>query len=220
MKENLKLTLIQTDVLWKQVKENLLKYDCYISAAAGTDLVILPEMFATGFIHDPETVASHQEEVVDWLSTSAASNNFCILGSHPCFEGNTFYNRLLIAQSGESLVSYNKRHLFAYGGEKKSYQAGTSRIVADVAGWKILPLICYDLRFPVWSRNTEDYDILIYIANWPAERMRIWTSLLQARAIENQCFVVGVNRTGTDGNKINYIGGSMVVAPDGEGRKG
>lgn len=195
-----------------------------------TELVILPEMFSTGFSMRPEALAETMEgESVQWMKRIAAEKKIILAGSLIIEEGGHYYNRLIwMLPHGQHGV-YDKRHRFAYAGEDGHYTAGRKRFIASVKGWKIQPLVCYDLRFPVWARQTPsqpppkgeektsaEYDVLIYVANWPEKRIHAWKTLLQARAIENQCYVVGVNRTGDDGAGIHYSGESMVIDPLGE----
>jgi len=216
MGEKLKLIMVQPDIIWQQISGNFDKYEQLLATAGSASLIILPEMFATGFIPDPEPFARQQNMVLEWMKNIAFKKESTILGSHPFHEKGLFYNRLICVAPDGNVNYYDKRHLFAYGGENIRYTAGKKRTLLEIDGWKVLPLICYDLRFPVWSRNTENYELLVYSANWPAERKEIWTSLLKARAIENQCYVAGVNRTGIDGQGINYAGQSMLISPLGD----
>lgn len=207
-----------------------------------TEIVLLPEMFSTGFSMRPEALAETMEgETVEWMRGIAGEKKIILVGSFICraapsgltdetVQGapsdlNGFYNRLVWMLPNGQYGYYDKRHRFAYAEEDKHYTAGTKRFITSVKGWKIQPLVCYDLRFPVWSRQQiqdhsqdaqPEYDVLIYVANWPEKRINAWKTLLQARAIENQCYVIGVNRTGKDGKDINYTGESMVIDPLGE----
>lgn len=186
-----------------------------------TEVVILPEMFSTGFSMKPELLAETMDgETVQWMKRMAAEKKIILTGSVIIEENNNYYNRLVwMLPTGEYGV-YDKRHCFAFAGEDEHYSAGTKRLIASVKGWKVNLQICYDLRFPVWARQSPspapEYDIIIYVANWPERRIHAWKTLLQARAIENQSYVVAVNRVGDDGNGIHYSGDSMVVDPLGE----
>jgi predicted amidohydrolase len=191
-----------------------------------TDLIILPEMFSTGFTMNPEKFAEPLNgPSLQWLAKKAKEKNAVICGSSAVEDNKNFYNRLFWVEPGGSVSVYNKRHLFHMAGEDKHYTMGNKKIIKTLNGWNFCPLVCYDLRFPVWSRNTyiktngtctAAYDVLIYIANWPETRAYPWKQLLIARAIENQCYVIGVNRIGADGNGIAHSGDSMVINPRGE----
>ena len=185
------------------------------------EIVVLPEMFSTGFSMKPELLAETMEgETVQWMKRMAAEKKIILAGSVIIEENNNYYNRLVWMQPNGQYGVYDKRHCFAFAGEEEHYTAGTKRLIASVKGWKINLLVCYDLRFPVWARQTlgsaAEYDVLIYVANWPERRIHAWKTLLQARAIENQCYVVGTNRVGKDGNNIHYSGESMIIDPLGE----
>ncbi|HEX7413853.1 MAG TPA: amidohydrolase [Bacteroidia bacterium] len=224
--EKLSLTLIQTSLAWENPDANISNFNKLISSSKETDLIILPEMFTTGFTMQPSTNAESCEgKGLQWMKQKAAEKNCYITGSICVEENNKHYNRLYWVDANKSYLSYNKRHLFRMGVEDQHYTAGTEKIITDIKDWKILPLICYDLRFPVWSRNkwqlknnelVADYDVLIYVANWPQIRSYPWKQLLIARAIENQCYVVGVNRIGIDGNNLHHTGDSVVINPFGE----
>jgi predicted amidohydrolase len=180
------------------------------------DLVLLPEMFTTGFLSTPEDVSqSLQEEAISWLKNVAVTSHCSIAGSLIIHENHHYYNRLICAHPSDEVSLYDKRHLFRMAGEEKHYAQGTKRSISIIKGWRICWQICYDLRFPVWSRSRNDYDVLVYIASWPAQRSDVWNILLKARAIENQSYVIGVNRIGKDGNEIAYIGESSVIDPKG-----
>lgn len=198
------------------------------SIKAKTEIVVLPEMFSTGFSMKPEGLSETMEgETMQWMKRIATEKKIILTGSIIIEEDQHYYNRLIWMLPNGQYGVYDKRHRFAYAGEDDHYTAGTKRLIASVKGWKINLLVCYDLRFPVWARQSPlsarrgdggeaEYDVLIYVANWPERRIHAWKTLLQARAIENQCYVVGVNRTGDDGNKIHYSGESMVIDPLGE----
>lgn len=188
-----------------------------------TEVVILPEMFSTGFSMKPKIFAeTMQDETVSWMKRIASQKKVILTGSVMIKENGNYYNRLIWMLPNGNYGCYDKRHLFAYGKEDEHYKPGDKRLIASVKGWKINLQVCYDLRFPVWARqspassNEPEYDLLIYVANWPERRNVAWKTLLQARAIENQCYVIGVNRIGNDGNNIYHSGDSMVIDPLGE----
>ncbi len=216
----LKLTLIQTHLYWEDKGANLAFLEQKIvNLEAPTEIVILPEMFNTGFSMQPELHAEIMEgPSVQWMRRIAMTQKIILTGSLMIQEGDHYYNRLIWMLPNGEYGHYDKRHLFAFAGEDQHYTAGNKRLIASVKGWKINLQICYDLRFPVWARQTSnnEYDLLIYVANWPEKRSHAWKTLLVARAIENQAFVVGVNRVGLDGNNIAHSGNSMVVGPLGE----
>lgn len=189
------------------------------------ELVLLPEMFNTGFSMQPQKLAETMDgETVEWMKRVANRYKIILAGSLIIEEEGKYYNRMVWMQPDGHYGTYDKRHLFGHGGEDEAFSAGNKRLVTSVKGWKILPLVCYDLRFPVWARQSPvaqsegvaEYDVLVYVANWPDKRSRAWKTLLSARAIENQCYVVGVNRVGEDGNGNYHSGDSMVVDPLGE----
>lgn len=218
MNDKLKVGILQYDVLWHSIKENLAKAEqLIIKLHDSADLILLPEMFATGFTMQPEKLSIvEQETVVTWMQEISSKYSTAIAGSYPFMENNNFYNRLLFFSNEQNIEEfYDKRHLFAIGEEDRHYSKGIHRKVIHYLGWKIMPLICYDLRFPVWSRNNLAYDLLFYSSNWPSSRDDVWDALLKARAIENQAYVIGVNRIGIDANNISYIGNSQVVSPKG-----
>ena len=226
----LTITGIQTNLHWEDKVANLKMFEEKIlSINQPTEIVMLPEMFSTGFSMKPEKLAETMDgETVSWMKRIAAKKKIILTGSVIIEEtGQTgtvrpvYYNRLIWMMPNGQFGFYDKRHLFAYADEDQHYTSGNKRLIASVKGWKINLLVCYDLRFPVWARQQvqeegPEYDLLIYVANWPERRIHAWKTLLQARAIENQCYVVGVNRVGEDGNKINYCGDSMVLDPLGE----
>jgi predicted amidohydrolase len=212
MNEKLKIAVIQTDLVWENAFENRLQLSNKIRAITETvDVIILPEMFTTGFSMQPENLAeTMQGETVLWMQKIASEKNAALCGSVIISEENKYYNRFLFVYPSGKVEYYNKRHLFTLAGEEKVYSAGSKKLIIDFKGWKICPLVCYDLRFPVWSRNTNDYDLLIYVANWPKPRVNAWDALLKARSIENMSYVVGVNRVGFDANNFEYLGHSAV----------
>ncbi|OYQ37015.1 amidohydrolase [Flavobacterium cyanobacteriorum] len=208
----MEITLVQASLQWENPEANRQHLQNLISLVReGTGLVVLPEMFSTGFTMNPGEVAEPVGgPTTKWMKAIAKEKNCAVTGSVAITEGDHYYNRLLFVFPDGQLKYYDKRHLFTLAGEDKVFTAGRERPVIEYQGWKICPLICYDLRFPVFSRNTEDYDLLLYVANWPAPRIQAWDVLLQARAIENMCYVAGVNRIGQDGNGHNYPGHSQV----------
>jgi predicted amidohydrolase len=210
------VTLIQSDIIWEDRISNLKKYQEKINQIESTDLIILPEMFTTGFSMSPKGISENMNgETIKWMKQNAHKMNSAICGSIIIEEDSKYFNRFIWVNPDGSIHHYDKRHLFSFAGENENYTAGSEKIIIEYKGWKICPLICYDLRFPVWSRNSEDYDLLIYVANWPDKRKSAWKSLLTARAIENQCYVIGVNRVGED-SKNYYSGDSSLINPLGE----
>jgi len=218
MQEILKIALIQFDIAWENPAENLNRLEKWLPAQGEADVVILPEMFTTGFTMHPENVSESMEgSTVRWMKTKARTLKTAITGSIILHEKNVIYNRCLWVTPDGNIETYDKHHLFTLGEENKHYKAGTSKRIVNYKGWRICPLICYDLRFPVWSRNIEKYNILIYMANWPSTRHHAWKKLLIARAIENQTYCFGVNRTGSDGEGISYLGDSAFIDAQGYG---
>ena len=235
----LTITTIQSNLHWENKAANLAMFEKKIfSIEDRTEIIVLPEMFSTGFSMKPEMLAETMDgETVQWMKRIAAEKNIILTGSVIIGQTGTvrpeYYNRLIWMLPNGQCGIYDKRHLFAFAGEDEHYTAGTKRLIASVKGWKINLQVCYDLRFPVWARqsppplplergsggevgNGPEYDMLIYVANWPERRSIAWKTLLAARAIENQCYVVGVNRVGNDGNNFYYSGDSMIVDPMGE----
>lgn len=213
----LTVSYIQPNIYWKDKDRNLNMFDKIIGRLPDiTDLIILPEMFSTGFIIKPASVAEEMNgKTVNWMSRAAMQKNAVVTGSVVIKEDNCYYNRLIWMKPVGKSEYYDKRHLFRMGEENEDYSTGDKKLITKLKQWRIRPLICYDLRFPVWSRNKNDYDILLYLANWPEARRKVWKNLLVARALENQAFVVGVNRVGIDGRNISYAGDSMIVDPKG-----
>ncbi|MCO7184357.1 amidohydrolase [Tenacibaculum sp. XPcli2-G] len=207
----LKVALIQSDLVWENPTENRKRFEKKINGLSDEiDLIVLPEMFTTGFTMNASAVAETMEgETVQWLQNLAQEKSIAITGSIIISENNNFYNRLLFVHPSGKIDSYNKKHTFTLAGEHEVFSAGTERIIVGYKGWKICPLICYDLRFPVWARNTENYDLLLYVASWPKPRIEAWDSLLKARAIENMSYTIGVNRVGVDVNGYEYIGNTV-----------
>ena len=204
MASQLHLALIQTDIVWHNASENRKRYTDKIQKIKnGTDLVLLPEMCTTGFSMKPNRIAETMEgETVTWLCELAKNKELVIGGSFVIEEGGNYYNRFLLAFPDGRLEYYDKRHLFTLAGEEKVYTQGNKKVFIELKGWKLCPMVCYDLRFPVWARNTNDYDVLIYVANWPKPRIAAWDTLLKARAMENMCYTIGVNRIGGDDNRL------------------
>lgn len=213
----LKIALIQEDLAWEDSSANLRLFKKHIDQFENIDLIVLPEMFNTGFSMNPEQVAqSNDGAAIKWMKNLALEHNTSLMGSVAVKEKDKFYNRFVMSYPCSDVKWYDKRHLFRMGGEHDVYSQGANSVIFKYFGWRIRPLVCYDLRFPVWSRNRNDYDMLVYVANWPAARAEVWETLLKARAIENQCYVIGVNRVGEDGRGIKYNGGTMVI--DSKGR--
>jgi omega-amidase len=209
----MKLALIQSSLFWENPEMNRKKLGEKInSIAEEVDLIVLPEMFTSGFTMQPNAVAeTMQGETITWLKNLAEAKNAVITGSLVITENGDFYNRLLFVFPTGEIQFYDKRHLFTLAGENEVYTAGNNKLIIEYKGWKICPLICYDLRFPVFSRNVEEYDLLIYVASWPKTRINAWDSLLKARAIENMSYTIGVNRIGEDANNFQYNGHSQVI---------
>lgn len=205
--------LLQTNLIWENPAENTRLIEHQIANLNElVDLIVLPEMFTSGFTMNPKVVAeTMQGETISWMKKIAKENNSAITGSLVIEENGNYYNRLIFVFPDGSLQYYDKRHLFSFAGEDKEYTAGKDKLIVEYKGFKICLLICYDLRFPVFSRNVENYDVLIYVANWPKSRINAWDILLKARAVENMCYVIGVNRVGFDGNNHEYVGHSQVV---------
>lgn len=215
---DLTIALIQAELVWEDIELNLALFDNIIDAISHeVRLIVLPEMFTTGFTMNARNLAQDMEgSSVNWLKEKSRQKKTDIVGSMIIKEKGCIFNRILWAKPTGELFSYDKRHLFRMAGEEKVYSAGDKNITIGLYGWKIRPFICYDLRFPVWTRNiANQYDIAIFVANWPEKRSFHWKLLLQARAIENQCYVIGVNRVGTDGNGITYSGDSSIIDPTG-----
>lgn len=208
----LNIALIQTPLVWENPEANRHNFEQKIEQVkSGTDLIVLPEMFTTGFTMNPEKIAETMEgDTVKWMKGIAARNNFAVLGSVVIDNNGDFFNRAIFVHPSGDTDSYDKRHTFTLAGENEVYKAGLFKKTIDYRGWKICPLICYDLRFPVWSRNIENYDVLVYMANWPKPRINAWDTLLKARAIENMSYCVGVNRIGEDEKNNEYSGHSAV----------
>lgn len=208
----LSITIIQSHLQWENPIANCLNFSEKIDGISeNTDLVILPEMFTTGFSMQATTLAEEaQGDTLNWMISEAKKHAIAITGSIIVREKKRFYNRLYFVFPNGDFKHYDKRHTFTLAGEHLTYTAGKEQLIIDYKGWKIFPLICYDLRFPVWARNTQEYDLVLYVANWPVKRITAWDTLLKARAIENMAYCVGVNRVGLDGNGYEYSGHSAV----------
>ena len=214
--QDLKVTLIQSELVWEDITSNLTGFDNKINAIEeDTHLIVLPEMFSTGFTMNAPALAQDMKgSAVKWIIEKSAEKNVDMVGSIIADDGGKFFNRLVWAKPNGEIFTYDKKHLFRMAGEEKIYSGGTKNITVELNGWRIRPFICYDLRFPVWTRNiANQFDAAIFIANWPERRSAHWKALLQARAIEDQCYVIGVNRVGTDGNGLSYSGDSSIIDP-------
>lgn len=199
------------DPLWEDSVANRAKVDRAVSDLQ-TDMLVLPEMFSTAFTMSPAKVAEPMDgPTVEWMRQLSQLNGYAVMGSVVIAEGEHYFNRFVAVLPDGTLHCYDKRHSFSMAGENKHYKSGSSRVIFEYKGLRIMPLICYDVRFPVWSRNLSDYDMAIYVASWPSVRQYAWDTLLRARAIENQCFVAGVNRVGTDSDGLQYSGGTCLL---------
>ena len=222
-KEDLKIAIVQTNLYWQDIQSNLSMLEEKIwQIEEKVDLIVLPEMFNTGFTNNTSLAEPMNLTTTKWLKMMAKQTGAAITGSILIVENNQFFNRLLWVEPSGKILKYDKRHLFRMADEHMYFSQGIEQIIIDYKGWKIKPLICYDLRFPIWARNKfdltnhqYDYDILLYVANWPQARHQIWQTLLSARSIENLCYVIGANRIGLDGNNIMYSGGSNIFFPNG-----
>ncbi len=222
--QDIRITIIQSSLFWESHEENIKMFSEKISSIKEqTDIIVLPEMFSTGFSMNPHPIAeSVQGDTFQWMIQTSAEKKAVIAGSIATKENGEFFNRFYWVQPDGIFYQYDKKHLFTFAGEHNNYTAGVKKTIIKYKGWKFLPLICYDLRFPVWSKNNYleadgfEYDCLIYVANWPKPRNHPWKSLLIARAIENQCYVAGVNRVGIDANDNEYSGDSAIISPKGE----
>ena len=215
MNDNLSVTLVQTSLFWESPEQNKTHLSALLSELNPTDVIVLPELFSTAFsmTAKPESM---QGPSMAWMKTLSKEKNALIIGSILIEEKTNIYNRLICMFPDGTSSHYDKRHLFSMMKEDQLFAKGTERLIVEHKGWRICPLVCYDLRFPVFSRNNQDFDLLIYVANWPVTRIKHWSKLLLARAIENQCYVAGVNRIGHDGAQVLFNGQSVVVDFDGE----
>ncbi|POY39736.1 amidohydrolase [Flavobacterium alvei] len=209
----MKIALIQSSLIWENPQANRNHFEEKINALTEkVDLIVLPEMFSTGFTMNPKAVfETMQGETFLWMQSLAKAKNCAITGSLVIKENDNFYNRLVFVFPSGEIQIYDKRHLFTLAGEDKVYTAGEEKLIVEYNGWKICPLVCYDLRFPVFARNVEEYDVLLYVANWPKVRIQAWDILLKARSVENMCYTIGVNRVGLDNNNFEHDGHSQVV---------
>jgi len=217
MMDELHICLIQADLAWENRTQNLAHLRQMAEQSPSAEVIVLPEMFASGFTMNAKECAETPDgESVQWMKDLARAQNAAVTGSLIIAENGNYYNRLFWVEPAGKMLTYNKRHLFSLAGEEKVFTPGTENILIEYKGWRIRPQICYDLRFPVWARNTDGYDVLLYVANWPERRVRHWRQLLIGRAIENQSFVIGVNRVGNDGNDVWHSGNSAALNPMGE----
>lgn len=209
----MKIALLNSTLIWENPAENRTNFEQKINSInEAIDLIVLPEMFTSGFTMNPKKVAeTMQGETVSWLIKLAKAKNCAITGSLVITENENYYNRLLFVFPDGKIEFYDKRHLFTLAGEDKVYTSGKEKLIVTYKGFKICPLICYDLRFPVFARNVENYDLLVYVANWPKLRVNAWDILLKARAVENMSYVIGVNRIGNDNNNLDYVGHSQAI---------
>jgi omega-amidase len=217
--ENLKITTYQGYLFWENVDKNLQNIALRLSGIrTTTDLIVLPEMFNTGFSMNAEKLAEPMNgKTMQWMHETAQKFNCVVTGSLIISENGKYYNRLIWMRADGSFEKYDKRHLFAMGKEDETYTAGTQKLIVELNGWKVCPMICYDLRFPVWMRNVnQSYDLLLIVANWPERRSLHWRTLIPARAVENQAYVLGLNRFGYDGNEVFHSGDSMCIDPNGK----
>lgn len=212
MAEKLNIALLQANLEWEKIQENLDTFETKIKKLSqDVDLIFLPEMFTTGFsMNAAELAEPAKGPSFRWMQKMAAEKDAAVTGSIITSEKGHFYNRLYFVFPDGSFEKYDKRHTFTFANEHKTYDSGTERLIVEYNGWRICPLVCYDLRFPVWARNTDDYDLLFYVANWPAARITAWDVLLKARAIENMSYCIGLNRVGRDGKDLEYVGHSAV----------
>lgn len=213
--QNLKILALSFDILWKQLKLNFEKIENLLENYEA-DVILLPEMFSTGFCMDASEIADEKSQVLEWMKRLALKKSAVVAGTVSVCENEKYFNRFYFVKPDGSFSFYDKRHLFSYSGEDKIYEKGNKRVIVNYKGVRFLLQICYDLRFPVFSRNQNDYDVVLYLANWPSKRINAWKTLLSARSIENQAYVFGVNRTGRDGNQLDYPLSSYCFFPDGE----
>lgn len=210
--QDLTVSVIQDELDWKDAAANRDRYAAHIESFEGTDVIVLPETFNSGFCIPPEGMDESMEgDTVAWMRTQAAQSGAVVTGSLTIRSDGRLTNRMIWAAPDGTMIHYDKRHLFRYGDEHLHYTAGTERVVVELKQWRIALFVCYDLRFPVWSRNRGDYDVALYIANWPGARQYAWDTLLRARAIENQVYVVGVNRIGSNPLGDEFYGGTVVL---------
>ena len=216
---SLNISFIQTELYWEQIDKNLEMLEAKIAAIQqDTDLIVLPEMFSTGFSMNSKELAEdfQNSKSIKWIQRQAEEKSACVMGSLMIKDNGKYFNRMIIAFPEGKLLYYDKRHRFTFAGEDQYYSAGSEKLVFEYKGWKICPMVCYDLRFPVWIRNKHEYDLLIFVANWPEARVNAWDTLLAARAVENMSYCLGVNRVGIDGKDRNHVGHSCLYNPLGE----
>lgn len=211
----MKTVILQRNITWADPTENCRRAEEAMDRNAGADLYVLPEMFSTGFCTRPEGIAERDGYSLEWMKRQAALRRAAIAGSVATEVEGNYYNRFYFVKPDGEVTHYDKKHLFTYGGEHLRFTPGTERVIVEWMGVRILLQVCYDLRFPVWARNRGDYDMILYVASWPTPRVEAWSALLVARAIENQCYVAGVNRVGTDPS-CEYCGGTVVIDPYGK----
>ena len=207
----LRVALLQTELVWQDAAANRALLASKVAACHNADLIVLPEMFSSGFSMQSDAIAEPEGDTLAWLIQQSALTGAALCGSVATRSGDDCVNRCYFVTPQGQVSRYDKKHLFRMAGEHRAYRAGTERVIVNYQGWRILLQVCYDLRFPVFSRSRNDYDIALYVANWPAARSHAWRTLLQARAIENQAFVLGCNRVGADGNAVAYSGDSLIV---------
>lgn len=214
----MKIAVIQSKLYWELPDKNFEQFEQKLAGIEpGTHLVLLPEMFTTGFSMSPASLAErHPGRTVEWMKSMARKHGFALAGSYIAETGGKYFNRMVFAYPNGTIETYDKRHLFRMANEDAHYTSGTQRVIVTHEGWRILLAVCYDLRFPVWLRNRNDYDLIVLVANFPERRRYAWNSLLVARAIENQVYVAACNRVGTDGNQINHTGDSQIIDPMGQ----
>lgn len=211
---NLRVSLLQLEIAWENPAENRARFSEKIKGLPATDLIVLPEMFTTGFSMNAQKLAEKPEgETLAWLRKMAIEKNAALTGSVITTKNDLFYNRLFFVFPNGDYKTYDKKHLFTFAEEHKTFTPGKEKLILEYRGWKICPLVCYDLRFPVWSRNVENYDLLLYVAHWPDPRIQAWDILLRARAVENISYTAGVNAAGNDGNGLHYSGHSAIYDP-------
>lgn len=213
----MRITIIQSDIIWANPEENRQRMAQKLDEHPEADLYVFPEMFSTGFCTQPAQIAEQYDKpgTLEWMQTQARQRQCALAGSVATEHNGRFYNRFYFVFPDGSYQSYDKKHLFTYGGEHQTFTPGNERIIVEYKGVRMLLQICYDLRFPVWARNRKDYDMILYVASWPQPRIEAWSALLRARAIENQCYVAGVNRVGNDPS-CQYSGGSALIDPYGK----
>ena len=216
-KESISLHLVEYSPEWENTEQNLHFLSNLLQDTDTPDIIILPEMFNTGFSMNSPAISEKMEgKTIQWMKDISLHKHTAICGSLAIEENGNYYNRFVFIANGKIVSRYNKHHLFSYSGESSAYSAGNQKVVFEYYGWKICPMICFDLRFPVWNRNAEEYDLMINVASWPDTRVEVWDTLLKARSMENVSYVCGVNRVGTDGLNLTYTGHSAIFSPIGK----